>query len=189
MTQHEPPPAIPPEDRSPSPPDSGAWGTAPGGSAPPSYQWSGPPPTPPARPGLVTTAAIVLIVLGVLTAIAGLFALLAASLFSSGMEIPGMEQFGEGAAGAVGGILIVIGVVIIAFGVLQVLSGINLFSARSWARILGIVLAVIGGLFGLLAVIPSSGANNSSPVFGLILLAANVFVIWVLATTGRYFTR
>jgi hypothetical protein len=138
---------------------------------------------------VVTSAAIVLIVLGVLTAIVGLFALLAASLFSSGMEIPGMEQFGEGTAGAVGGILVIIGAVIIVFGVLQVLSGINLFSARSWARILGIVLAVIGGLFGLLAAIPSSSANNTSPVFGLILLVAYAFAVWALATTGRYFTR
>ena len=74
---------------------------------------------------MVTTAAIVLIVLGVLTAIVGVFALLAASLFSSGMDIPGMEQFGEGAAGAVGGVLVVVGAVIIVFGVLQVVSGIT----------------------------------------------------------------
>jgi hypothetical protein len=138
---------------------------------------------------VVTGAAIVLIVLGVLTAIVGIFALLAASLFSSGMQLPGMDQFGEGAAGAVGGILLVIGVVIVVFGVLQVVSGINLFSARSWARILGIVLAVIGGLFGLLAAIPSSSANNSSPVFGVILLVAYVFTVWALATSGRYFVR
>lgn len=188
MTQSEPPPATPPEDPSFSDPGFAPPSAPPGGSAPPSHQWSGPPPGPPARPGLVTTAAIVLIVLGVLTAIVGVFALLAASLFSSGMDIPGMEQFGEGAAGAVGGALVVIGAVIIVFGVLQVVSGINLFSARSWARILGIVLAVIGGLFGLLAAIPSSSAN-SSPVFGLILLVAYAFTVWVLATTGRYFTR
>jgi hypothetical protein len=180
VTQSAPPPATPPEDT----------GYPPAGAPPPNYQWATQPPGPAARPGLVTAAAIVLLVLGVLTAIFGLFALLAASIFTSGMEIPGMEQFGENAAGAIGGLIAIIGGVVVVFGVLQVLSGINIFSARSWARILGIVLTVIGALFGLLALFGGNDpAANSSPIFGLVLLVANGFVIWVLATNGRYFTR
>jgi hypothetical protein len=160
----------------------------PAGSPPPGYQWAAA--APPARPGMVTGAAIVLLVLGVLTAILGLFALLAASIFTSGMDIPGMEQFGENAAGAIGGVVAIVGGVFIVFGVLQILSGINLFSARSWARILGIVLCVIGALFGLLALLGSGNSSaQGSPIFGLILLLANGFVVWALATTGRYFTR
>ncbi len=202
MTQSEPPPTTPPEDSHPEPPDSTPTRVPPAGyppgstptgvlpsGYPPPEQWPELRPGASQRPGAVTIAAIILIVLGVLTAIVGVFALLAASLFSSGMNIPGMEQFGEGAAGAIGSVLIVIGAVIIVFGVLQVVSGINLFSARSWARILGIVLAVMGGLFGLLAVIPSSSASNRAPVFGIILLVAYVFTVWALATTGRYFRR
>ena len=145
---------------------------------------------PAVRPGITTAAAIVLIVLGVLTAILGLFALLAASIFASGMEIPGIEQLGDNAAGAIGGVIAIFGGVFIVFGILQVVSGINVFSAKGWARILGIVLAVISALFGLLALLGSGEPGaNSSPIVGLILLAANAFVIWALATNGRYFTR
>ena len=193
MTQSAPPPGTPPEDTSypeptAPPPMPQSTGYPPPGSPPPGYQWAAA--GPPMRPGMVTGAAIVLLVLGVLTAILGLFALLAASIFTSGMQIPGMEQFGENAAGAIGGVVAIFGGVIIVFGVLQVVSGINLFSARSWARILGIVLCVIGALFGLLALVPSGNASaQGSPIFGLILLLANGFVVWALATTGRYFIR
>lgn len=204
MTQSEPPPATPPEDTShPDPTGSAPTGVRPSGYPPGSTptgllpsgyplpeQWPELRPAASQRPGVVTIASIILIVVGVLTAIVGLFALLAASLFSSGMDIPGLEQFeGTNVAGAIGTIFVVIGAVIIAFGVLQVVSGINLFSARSWARILGIVLAVIGGLFGLLALVPGSNPDTGSPIFGIILLVAYVFVIWALATTGRYFSR
>lgn len=196
MTQSAPPPTNDPDDRPAppaAPPPGPGWSTDPSGgyvppgSPPPGYQWS--PAGPPPRPGMVTAGAIVLLVLGVLTAIVGLFALLAASVFTSGMDIPGMEQFGENMAGAIGGMIAIIGGVIIVFGILQVVSGINLFSARSWARILGIVLGVIGALFGLLALVPSGNTNGGSPIFGLVLLLANGFVVWALATTGRYFTR
>lgn len=199
MTQSAPPPSNDPVDPpAPAPPGASPPGPgwsgdpsgryAPQGSAPTSYPWATG--GPPARPGMVTGAAIVLLVLGVLTAILGLFALLAASIFTSGMDIPGMEQFGRNAAGAIGGIIAIVGGVFIVFGVLQVVSGINLFSARSWARILAIVLCVIGALFGLLALLGSGEPGaNSSPIFGLILLLANGFVVWALATTGRYFTR
>ena len=135
MTQSAPPPGTPPEDTSypeptAPPPMPQSTGYPPPGSPPPGYQWAAA--GPPMRPGMVTGAAIVLLVLGVLTAILGLFALLAASIFTSGMQIPGMEQFGENAAGAIGGVVAIFGGVIIVFGVLQVVSGINLFSARSW---------------------------------------------------------
>lgn len=162
------------------------YGQQPYGQQP--YGWG--PPAPAARPGTTTTAAIVLIVLGVLTAILGLFALLAASIFASGMEIPGIEQLGDNAAGAIGGVIAVFGGVIVVFGILQVVSGINIFSGKGWARILGIVLSVIAGLFGILALFPSRSPEAAgSPIFGLILLVANAFVVWALATTGRYFTR
>lgn len=158
----------------------------------PGYPYSGgapePPPGLPARPSSVTAVTIVLIVLGVLTAILGLFVLLAASIVTSGMAIPGLEEF-QGSTGAIGGILVVIGGVVIAFGVLEVVSGINLLSARSWARILGIVLAVVAGLFALLGAIPNQNAANGSPLVSIVLLAAYAYVIWILATSGRYFTR
>ncbi len=149
--------------------------------------WGAPPA--PARPGTVTAAAIVLIVLGVLAAILGLFFLLGASLIGSGTQLPGLDIAGA-TRGALAGVLVVFGGVMIAFGILEVLSGINIFSAKGWARILAIVLSVIGGLIGVLALIPSRDPDMASgPIFGIIVLVAYAFVIWALATTGRYFTR
>jgi hypothetical protein len=147
---------------------------------------AGPPSYAPARrPGLVTAAGVTLIVLGAFTALVGLVLVLggamlggAANSAGGGTDVSGLSTM----LGAAAGVAMVMALVAIGLGVLQVVSGIKVMSGRSWARIAGIVSAVIIGLVALAGI---GDADNM--VFSGIVAAACAFVIFALATTGSWF--
>lgn len=195
-------PAAPPPPEAAPPPEAGAPPAAPAEyappPAPPQYappqappQYAPPPyaaaPPPPVRPGMVTGAGITMIVLGSLVCLFGLLFLIG-GVFVSGSsttidaQAPGFGNF----AGAVGGVIIVFSLIFLAVGVLDIVAGANVLGGRSWARITGIVVAAILGLFGL-ASLGGNSANGGNALFGVIVLAANAFIIWGLATTGAWF--
>jgi hypothetical protein len=156
--------------------------------------WSAaPPPAPPAtagaRSGLITAAGITLIVLGALTLLLGLFLLLGVALFAGSAgsvpteaEVPGVG----GMLGAFAGIFLVLLLIVIAFGGLQLFSGIKVLSGRPWARVTGIVVGVIGAIFAL-AGLGGQDSGGGSIVISLALAAANAFVVFALATGGAWF--
>jgi len=142
------------------------------------------------RPGIVTAGSITLIVLGALSLLGGVLFMLGGALFagadsSEALDVPpGME----GMAGAFAGMLIFIAILVLLYGALEIWAGINALGGRSWARITGIVLSVIGAalFIGGLLTATEEGAN---PVLNIVFIAAYVFVIFALATGGRWFGR
>jgi len=140
---------------------------------------------PPVRPGAVTAASIVMIVIGVLVAVLGLLIVLAGSLLSGVGGTTFSGQFANFPA-AVAGLIVVIGAIFVAFGVLEVFSGIYLLRGRPWARITAIVLIVLGGLISLSGVLGGRGANGGI-VIALIFLVGYVYVIWAVSANGRWF--
>lgn len=146
---------------------------------------TGPGAAPVARPGMITGAGITLIVLGVLTLLLGLIVLLGGALFAgaaSGVDSIEMPGVG-GVFGAFAGVIIVLAIIALGFGVLQFVTGLNVLGGRSWARITGIVIAAVGGLFALAGIGDPNGATVS-----IVLVAANAFVIFALATAGPWFS-
>lgn len=136
------------------------------------------------RPGVVTAAGVVLIVTGALVGLFGLLAALVGSQWESFIQNPQVvDQVGVLSA-TFGRLLTVIGLILAAFGALDLVSGVYVLMARGWARIAGIVLALIGGLFWLLSMIGVTA--RSAPVL-LVLLGSSAFVIWALAANGAYF--
>lgn len=137
-----------------------------------------------ARPGMITGAGITLIVLGVLTVLIGLFVVLGAAIFAGAAggidsgEVPGLG----GMFGAFAGAILFLAIIVLGFGVLQFVTGLNVMGGRSWARITGIVVAAIGALFALAGIGDASGA-----VISIVLVAANAFVIYALAVGGEWF--
>jgi len=63
-------------------------------------------------------------------------------------------------------------------GIIVALAGVALFSGRTWARVVGITLAFLSAI-ATFAFIPYY------PVWSLLIIALNVFVIWALAAHGR----
>jgi hypothetical protein len=58
-------------------------------------------------------------------------------------------------------------------------AGVCLLLGMMWARAVGIVLAVLYGIASFIFL-------PWYPVWGIILIALNVFIIWALATMGRH---
>jgi len=140
------------------------------------------------RPGLVTGAAITMIVIGALILLLGLFFLIAGAFVGGAAKqlndsTPG---FG-GMAGAFAGVIIVVAVILLAFGILDIVAGANVLGGRSWARITGIVVAAILGLLSLPGLFGGGNNNGGGIVVSVIVVAANAFIIWALATTGGWF--
>jgi hypothetical protein len=138
----------------------------------------------------VTAAGIVLIVIGTLFTLLGLLVVVGGALLGSMADRPDLLADFPELAGAVGGIVAIVGAIVLAFGVIELLSGIFALRGRGWARITAIVVAVLGGLFAFLGVIGSrSGDGGGGQVFNLLLLAAYAFVVWAMATAGRWFAE
>lgn len=174
MTESPPPPP----DHVPAP-ASTAWGTPAATTAA----------VPAQRPGLVTAAGITLIVLGVLTLVIGVLGLLVTVLFAGAAgglgETAEVPAGFDGMMGAFAGIVFIFVALVLAWGTLQILVGVKAMSGRGWARITGIVVGAIGALFSLSGLAnPDAGGGV---VISIALAAANVFVIYALATSGRWF--
>jgi len=110
------------------------------------------------RPGWATMAAVLLLSVGVLSAILGLMFLVTAlamgSVWGDMMRAqPGMPAtIDTDAVGrVVGGMLIGISVVVLAWAAANLLAGIGILAGRGWARILGLVVASIGAVLSALA--------------------------------------
>jgi hypothetical protein len=63
-------------------------------------------------------------------------------------------------------------------GVLSVIAGFALFTGATWARIVGIILAVLAAVNYFLFL-------PFYPIWSIIVIAVSVFIIWALATTSR----
>lgn len=185
MSQEPPPPPAPPSGYgtppAAPPPVSGG---PPAYGAPPAYDA---PPPPMERPGHLTAAAIILIVLGVLVSLLAVIFILGGLLVGAAGDIPEFaEQFGP-VSDAIGGFIVGLGVVILAYGVLKIVTGIYVLAGKSWARITGMILAILGGLFSLLGLFPTEDGGPGGVIVSLVLLAAYVYSVWALATHGRWF--
>jgi hypothetical protein len=74
------------------------------------------------------------------------------------------------------------GIVNLILGALIFAAGVSLMLGMFWARVVGIVLAVFIGIYNFL-ILPWY------PIWSIILIALNVYIIWALAKGGRRTTR
>jgi len=120
-------------------------------------------------------AAFMMIMIGVFHAIAGFAAILEDEFLSVvpavGTEAQGDVYFLQFDATTWGWIHLILGIVIL-------LAGFGLFSGAVWARTVGVILAVISAIVGF-AWIPWY------PVWGIIIIAIAISVIWALTAHGR----
>jgi hypothetical protein len=148
------------------------------------------PPVEPPRPPAVTAAGIILIVLGILIGLIGLLFVLVGVAYPAMQNSPDLVgELGPLPEGF-GVFILGIGLVLLAWGVAEALAGIFSLQRRTWARITGIVVGVLGALGGLASSIPPpTGANVAVIVIALLFLGAHVYVIWVLVRSGAWFSR
>jgi hypothetical protein len=63
-------------------------------------------------------------------------------------------------------------------GIAVGLAGLGLLRGRTWARVAGIILAVLSAITNFLFI-------PHYPVWSLVIIAVDVFIIWALAVHGR----
>jgi hypothetical protein len=119
-------------------------------------------------PGSVVGAAVVLLVLGVLTLLMAAAFVMSGSLYQqlpnstfNGLDPAEMDRirnFGRGFALGFGGVAGVIAICHLA-------SGVGIFRRASWARVMGMVMAGLGMIFtGLIAVVFLIGLSGGMPI-------------------------
>lgn len=157
---------------------------------------------PATRPGGVTAAAVILIILGAIACIFGVLAIIAA--FAAEGALDDLDLGGID-SGTVTGVIAVVAILLLGYGITTLISGIKTLGLNNAWRVTGIVMASIGAAFWLLGFVGSfssaeeinfetstfttGGPNYGSMVLSLAVLALNVLVIVLLAKNGRYFTR
>jgi hypothetical protein len=126
-----------------------------------------PPPdrVPRSRPGAVTAAAVLLLIGGGLSILAGIFLLAGA---------------GVNAGRPIGGFFVFLALITLVVGGLELYSGIKVLDLRESGRVLGIALAGVAAVLNLL----SLGRTPGSSVIGL---AINAFILYALITNAQYF--
>jgi hypothetical protein len=116
--------------------------------------------------GWVFFAAIMMIVLGIF----GIFEGLAAIVRSGFYHVPPNYYISIDARGW-GWIHLILSIIV-------VLAGFALFQGATWARVVGIILAVLSAIANFLFI-------PFYPVWSLLIIAIAIFVIWALAAHGR----
>jgi hypothetical protein len=116
--------------------------------------------------GWTTFAAIMLMIIGVFHAIAGLSGIVKDNFYAvTPNYVFEFDTTTWGWVHLIGGVIIV-------------LAGFSLFSGAVWARTVGVILATVS-LLASFAWIPIY------PIWGIATIAIDVFVIWALTVHGR----
>jgi hypothetical protein len=168
--------------------------------------------------GAVVAAGVILLVIATLLGIFGVFAILGGAMMGQISNLSGETGLTEEQAAALMQVgrtfIFVFGGVALAIGLAHLASGIGVLRRRGWARILGLVMSVLGVLLWLLVLV-SSGLAGTQPIpagylqdsgltveeyraitstgwivgmaFSAIGLAAYAFVMVVLIRRGREF--
>jgi hypothetical protein len=116
--------------------------------------------------GWITFAAFMMIIIGAFQVIAGLVAIIDDNFYVVGKEY--VFKFDSTTWGWIHLLL----------GILVGLAGISLFSGAIWARTVGVIMAMISAIVGF-AWLPYY------PVWGIIIVAIAVSVVWALTAHGR----
>ena len=115
--------------------------------------------------GFILFAAIMMIMVGVFQALQGLIA-----IFENEFYVATRNYIFQADATTWGWIHLILGL-LVAF------AGWGLFSGRTWARVVGITLAVLSAIANFLFI-------PYYPFWSLLIITLDVFVIWALAAHG-----
>ena len=115
--------------------------------------------------GFIVFAAVMMMMTGVFQALAGLVA-----IFENEFYVATRNYLFQFDATSWGWIHLILGVIV-------ALAGFALLSGATWARVVGITLAVLSAIANFLFI-------PYYPFWSLLIIALDVFVIWALAVHG-----
>ena len=170
----------------------------PGGAGQPPVGWV----QAPARQGGVTIlaklGALILFLWGLLfTALGGLAIALGAQFKGALESVVGAEALTSGVGNAIGGAIVVVGVVVIVGAVIEMLVGIFAWRGSGFARVMGILYGLFFGGLGVMGILGTASAGSSldelgvsaaSPAIGQIIFTALYLypaIVFILAYRSK----
>ncbi len=173
-----------------------AWPPPPATAQPAQQAW--PPPPAAAYPGAVTagpTTSVLVVLAGIFLLIVGILTFGFGSLFGllGGLFAAASTSDSELAVfGPVGSFIAGLAFVVVFWGILEIVASIGMFLHRGWGRAIGLVVGVVGLIFGVLALlgsVSSSDATTGGIGFSLVFLAGYGLTVLALVTGGEHFRR
>jgi hypothetical protein len=139
------------------------------------------------RPALVTLGAAVLIAFGSFAAVVGLALVAIGIIYQNPAILPTWADLAPSGLGATGYLVGVIGLTV---GVGQTAAGIGALRGDAWARIVGVLLAMVGAAAAALGV-TRGGAADAGGITTIFVpvAAAYLYAAWALAIHARWFAR
>jgi len=145
---------------------------------------------------LVVVSGIILIVFGVLTTLIGLFGMIVGSFAATFLEeyIPPEAALDLDIRAVTTVLLVIFGIVLV-IGILHFLSAIGIFLHKGWARALGIILAVLGLLLGVVGAVgvaqeaASATEAGREAVVPIIVAVSYGLTLFALIAGGNHFRR
>ena len=143
--------------------------------------------------GLIIVAALFLLVIGVLTALAGAILMISGSLLGQAVN----TETNSGVFGAISGFIAGVAVIVIVWALLEIFGAFGMLVRRGWGRAIGFIVGFIGAIFTGLALVASlaslGGADGGSTAGGVIVILV-VFLGYVLTVVslmrgGGHFRR
>ena len=143
--------------------------------------------------GLVIVAALFLLVIGVLTALAGAILFLGGSLLG---QVANAET-NIGVFGALGGFIAGVAALVIVWALLEIFGAFGMLLRRGWGRAIGFIVGVIGAIFTGFALVASlaslGGADSGSAAGGvavvLVVFLGYLLTVFALLRGGGHFRR
>ncbi|MFG3658218.1 hypothetical protein [Streptomyces sp. NPDC047706] len=155
-------------------------------AAPPAQPYGGYPPAPAVMPGSVKAARVMLFVLGGFQALGGVLMMVASAWFADYFEDavssdPSISSEDADTVASLGaGVMIVLGVIVLAFAFWAIFTGAKFTTGRGGVRVSAIVYASLVVLFSLVSLL---GAN----VFALLSLVLGILIIVFCANKNGSF--
>jgi hypothetical protein len=171
MPSAEPPPLAPlvQQPSAPPPPPVAppvAWAPAPAAVAAPG-----------GRTGLAAGAGVLLLILGILGGLLGLFVAVVggsfASTFGDLMDVEGLSDPGS----LFGGIIAFFGILVVIYSLVYVFAGIGILRSRGWGRVMGLIVGILSGLIWVGGLGQTDQGNMPMTI---VMLAIHAYVVVVL---------
>jgi hypothetical protein len=143
--------------------------------------------------GLVIVAALFLLVIGVLTALAGAILFLGGSLLGQ----VGNAETNIGVFGAFGGFITGVAALVIVWALLETFGAFGMLLRRGWGRAIGFIVGIIGAIFTGFSLVASfaslGGADGGSTAGGvavvLVVFMGYLLTVFALLRGGGHFRR
>ncbi|HEX9634741.1 MAG TPA: hypothetical protein VGB34_04570 [Candidatus Limnocylindria bacterium] len=139
------------------------------------------------RPAQVTVGAAVLIAFGAFISLVGLALAVLGGLF---LDLDNLPTWVDPPTAEFRALSILVAGAALAFGIVQVVAGVQIMRGRSWAQVIGIVLALVGALVAGLGLLQGFGASATgvTTIF-LPIVVAYLYAAWGFATAPGWFVR